>query len=116
MTLYQEKISDMHNRPNFKNQKSYHFESPDPPNPDLDLALNTLKPVEVHTLPPAAASRLSPEQQELLSHADSIVVGKITTNVGAKLGQSQTADHRLVRLWGSVSPVIIAVESTGQNC
>lgn len=61
MTLYQEKVSDVHNHPGFKNQESYHFEGPDPPNPDLDLALNTLNLVEVHTLPPAAASRLSPE-------------------------------------------------------
>jgi hypothetical protein len=94
-------------------EKTYHFERPHPANPDLDLTINTLNIVKVHTLPPAAASGLSPEQQEFLGHADSIVVRKITTDVGTKLGQSQTADHRLVRLWGAVAPVILAIKTTG---
>jgi hypothetical protein len=53
---------------------SYHFKSPDPSNPHLDLSINAFNIIQVNTLPPASTSGLSPEKQELLGHSDGIVI------------------------------------------
>lgn len=93
----------------------YHFQRPDSPNPDLDLAFHSFYIVQINPFPPATTGGFPPKEQEFLSHADGIVVRQITSNVSAKLGEGKTADDRLVRLRGSVSPLILAIEPTAQK-
>lgn len=63
---------------------TYHFERPDSPDPDLELAFNTLDIIELNSLPPAPPSRFPPEQEQLLGHADGVAVSKVVSfNVGA---------------------------------
>lgn len=94
---------------------SYHFQSPDPPNPNLDLAFHSFYVVQINTFPPATTGRFSPEEKKFLSHADGIVIRKITSNVGAKLGKGKTADDCFVRLRSSVPPLVFAIESTDRD-
>jgi hypothetical protein len=79
------------------------------------LAFHSFYVVQINTFPPATARRFSPEEKELLSHANSIIIRKITSNVSAKLGESQTADDCLVGFWSPVSPLVLAIESTAQD-
>lgn len=94
---------------------SYHLQSPHTPNPDFDLAFNTLHIVQLNTFPPAAASRLAPEQQKFLGHANSIVVGQVAPNISAEFGQGKTANNCLVGLCGTVAPLIFAIKSTASQ-
>lgn len=55
--------------------KTYHFKSPHPTDPNLDLPLNTFHFVKLDALPPASTGWFSPEKKKLLRHSNRTVVG-----------------------------------------
>src|SRR5690606_37982603 len=65
-----------------------HLERPDPADPDLKLGAGgqALDVLELHALPPAAAGRLAPEEEQFLGHADGAAAHLISTDVGTKAG------------------------------
>jgi len=93
---------------------TYHFQRPDPPNPDLDWTFHSFYIIQINPFPPATTGRFPPEKKKFLGHADGVVVRQITSNVSAKLGQSKTADDCLVGLRGTMSPLVLAIKSTAQ--
>lgn len=91
----------------------YHFQSPDPSDPHLELALHSSDVVELDTFPPASAGGFPPEQKQFLGHTDSVAVCEVVTfDVGPQTRKSDTTNDSLVRLSGTVAPVIIVVEAT----
>lgn len=91
----------------------YHLERPDSSYPHLELAFHTPDIVKLNTFPPASTGRFPPEEQELLSHTDGIAVGKVIAfDVGPEACKSNTANHSLVGLAGTVTPVIVVIEAT----
>lgn len=94
--------------------RAYHLKRPDPSYPDLELAFYTPDIVKLNTFPPASSSRFPPEQQELLSHANSVTVGNVVAlDVGAQACKSNTANDSLVRLSSAMAPKVVVVETTG---
>jgi DNA topoisomerase VI subunit B len=92
---------------------TYHLESPNPPDPDFQLALNAPDILQLDTFPPASTCRLPPEQKELLRHPHGIAISKVVSfDVCAKTCESNTADNSLVGLPGAMTPFIVVVEST----
>jgi hypothetical protein len=92
---------------------TYHLERPNSSYPDLKLAFYTPDIVKLNTFPPASASGLPPEQQQLLGHADSIAVREVVTlNIGPQTCKSNTTDDSLVRFSGAMTPMVIVVEAT----
>lgn len=96
-------------------QESYHFECPHSPNPDLDWSIDPFHIVQFDSFPPASSSGFSPEEQEFLSHTDSVIVRKIASDISAKLGQSKTANDCLVGLRGPMSPLIVAIKASVES-
>lgn len=92
-------------------KSAHHLEGPNSADPDLECAVDTFNIIEVNAFPPAAASRLAPEQKELLSHADSVGVG-VATDIGTQTSKGDTADDSLVGLASTVTPGIVVVEAT----
>lgn len=94
-----------------------HLQRPHPANPDLELGPSgqALDVLELDALPPAAAGRLAPEQQQLLRHADRVVADLVAADVGAQPRQRQRADDRLVGLARAVAPVVVVVEAAGTD-
>ena len=91
---------------------TYHLERPDSSNPDLELAFYTPDVVKFNAFPPAAASWFPPEQQQLLSHADSVAVGQIVSfDIGPQARESDAADNGFIGFSGAVAPVVIVVEA-----
>lgn len=106
----QKGVSQMHKgRVSWKS--AHHLEGPNSADPDLECAVDTFNIIKVNAFPPAAASRLAPEQKELLSHADSVGVG-VATDIGTQTSKGDTADDSLVRLASTVTPGIVVVETT----
>lgn len=89
-----------------------HFQRPDPPNPDFKTPVDALDIVKVHAFPPAPAGRLAPEQQQLLRHAHGVVARIVAADVAAQPGERETADDGLVRLAGTVAPLVVVIEAT----
>jgi hypothetical protein len=52
--------------------ETHHLEGPNSADPNLECAVNAFDILEINAFPPASASGLAPEQQQLLCHADSI--------------------------------------------
>lgn len=102
------------NRAN-KGTISYHLQGPYTSDPDLDWALNAFNVIKLDALPPAAAGRLAPEQKKLLGHSNGIVVGQVSSDIGAEFSQGKTANDCLVGLCGAVTPLIFAVKSTARR-
>ena len=69
--------------------KTYHFQGPDPPNPHLQLPLDALDIVELHTLPPAPPRGFAPEEEQLLGHTHGAAICQIfiAFHVRAETGQ-----------------------------
>ena len=60
---------------------AYHLERPYPSYPHLEFAArHAFNVYQIDTLPPAAPSRLSPEEKKLLRHADRVGVGVAVAN------------------------------------
>ena len=55
--------------------ETYHFKSPHPTDPNLDLPLNTFHFVKLDALPPASTGWFSTEKKKLLRHSNRTVVG-----------------------------------------
>jgi hypothetical protein len=89
-----------------------HLQRPHSPNPYLELALDTLDVFQLNALPPAPPGRFSPEEEQLLSHANSVVAHFVAANVAAQPSQCKTANDGLVRFACSVTPAIIVVEAS----
>lgn len=89
-----------------------HLQRPHSPNPYLELALDTLDILQLDALPPAPSGWFSPEQEQLLCHANGIVAHFVAPNVAAQPSQSETADDGLVRFACSVTPAIIVVKAS----
>lgn len=53
---------------------TYHLKCPDSANPDFQCAGYTLDVLKLNAFPPASSGRFAPEQEQLLCHADSVVV------------------------------------------
>ena len=49
---------------------THHLQCPDPPDPNLERAVDSVDVLKVGTFPPASTRRFSPEEQQLLSHAE----------------------------------------------
>ena len=94
-----------------------HLQRPHPANPHLQFSPSrqALDVLELDALPPAAARRLAPEQQQLLRHADRVVADLVTADVGAQPRQRQRANDRLVGLARAVAPVVVVVEAAGRT-
>lgn len=91
---------------------TYHLERPNPSNPDLELAFYTPDIVKLNTFPPATASWFPPEQQQLLSHADSVAVGQIISfDIGPQARKSNAADNGFIGFSSAVAPVVIVIEA-----
>ena len=92
---------------------TYHFERPDPPDPNFQLALYAFHVLEFDTLPPASTSRLPPEKKQLLGHTNSIAVREVVAlDVGSEPCQCNATDDRFIGLASAVSPFIVMVETT----
>ncbi len=99
-----------------RKEKSYHLQCPHAPDPHLEASLDAVDLVELRALPPAAARRLAPEEQQLLRHADGMPVGQlVAAYVRAQARQRQAADDGLVGLAGAVAPIVVVVEASGKN-
>jgi hypothetical protein len=95
-------------------RSTYHFQGPHSSNPDLQSSINALDVIKVNTFPPATTGRLSPEEQKLLSHTDSVVVEIVATlDIGPQTSQSNAADDGLVGLTSAMTPSVLMVEATG---
>jgi len=92
---------------------TYHLKRPHSPDPNLQPAFHTLDIVELDALPPAPSSRLSPEQQQLLCHANGVTVGGLAADVCAKTSERYRADDCFVGLCCTMTPRVCAVETTG---
>jgi hypothetical protein len=113
MTLYQI-VSKMHRAAYTQpsSRETHHLERPHSPNPDLQLSLHAFNVVKLDALPPASSRWLSPEQQELLCHADCIAVRCFTSNICSESCQCNGAYDGFVRLGGTVAPGIGVLETT----
>jgi hypothetical protein len=90
----------------------YHFQRPDPPYPDLQLALDASHVLELHAFPPAATGGFPPEEQQLLRHSDSVAVSKVVAfDVSSQASEGDAADDSLVGLAGTVSPSVVVIEA-----
>lgn len=49
--------------------KTYHLQSPHPPDPNLERPIHALHIVQLNPFPPTSPRRLPPEQQQLLRHS-----------------------------------------------
>lgn len=86
-------------------EDSYHFKCPNTSDPNLELALNSLDALEIDTFPPATSCRFSPEEEEFLSHTDSVTARWIVSfDICTKFCQCDTAYDSLVWLTSSVAP------------
>ena len=95
----------------------YHFKRPHSPNPHLQLARDSFNVLELNALPPASTSGLSPEQKQLLRHANSVAVGcRITANVRAQARERDRTYDCLVGLGGTVTPSVCTIKATGKGC
>lgn len=56
---------------------THHLKCPNSPDPNLELAFYTFYALEIDAFPPAPAGRFSPEKQELLCHADSVIARQV---------------------------------------
>ena len=65
-----------------------HLQRPYSSDPHLELALDTVHAFELDTLPPASARGLTPEEQQLLRHADRVVAHLVAADVSAQARQS----------------------------
>lgn len=93
--------------------ETYHFERPDTPDPDLQLAWYTIDILKFDSFPPASPCRLAPEEEKLLSHSNNIGVGHfITLDVGTKSSESNAADDSLVGFICPVTPAIVMIEAS----
>lgn len=90
-----------------------HLQRPHPADPHLELrtGLETLDVLKLDALPPAPTSRLAPEEQKLLGHADSIAAHLVALNIGTQTGEGEGADDGLVGLAGAMAPTIVVVEA-----
>ena len=94
---------------------THHFKSPDPSYPDFQFSFNALDIFKLNALPPATASRLSPEQEKLLGHSDCVAICEIVAlDIGSKSSESDTADHGLVRFSSPMAPGIVVIETATQ--
>lgn len=60
-----------------------HLKRPHSANPHLELAFDAFNIVQLDTLPPAASSGFSPEEEQLLRHSDGIAAHFVASNVTA---------------------------------
>lgn len=90
-----------------------HLQGPYPADPHLELRarLEALDTLELNALPPTPASRLTPEEQKLLGHADGVAAHLVTLNIGAEAGEGEGANDGLVGLACAVAPAIVVVEA-----
>jgi hypothetical protein len=58
-----------------------HLKGPYSSDPDLELAFDACDVLELNTFPPASSSGLAPEEQKLLSHANSVGTHLVTSDV-----------------------------------
>lgn len=99
------------NRPR-NEDKTYHLQSPHPPNPHFQPALDTSYVLELDPLPPTPPRRFPPEEKQLLRHAEGVAVREVVAlDVGAQASQRETAYDGLVRLAGAVAPLVVVVEA-----
>lgn len=65
-------------------KETHHFQSPHPPNPNLQLPFHTLNAFKLNAFPPAPPRRFPPEQQQFLCHAYCVAVRQVVAfDVGA---------------------------------
>lgn len=92
-----------------------HLQGPHTPDPDLELALNTLHIFKLNAFPPASSRRLPPEEKQFLRHTNGIAAHFIASNIAAQACQCQTTNDRLVRLACSVTPCVVMIETAGDK-
>ena len=92
----------------------YHLKRPNPPNPNLQLALHALNTINLNTLPPASSSWFSPEEEQLLCHADGVAGEVVAADVCSQTCKCNTADDRLVWLVGAVAPSVVVVKAAAR--
>lgn len=94
----------------------YHLQSPHPPNPHFQPAIDPIDIVQLDPFPPASPRRFPPEQEQFLRHAEGVAVGEVVAlDVGAQAGQRETADDGFVGLAGAVAPLVVVVEAPGSR-
>lgn len=91
--------------------RSYHLQRPHPPNPHFQRTLDALNVLQLDAFPPTPPGRFPPKEQQLLRHADRVVVGHVAFDVGSEPRESETADDGFVGLAGSMAPAVVVVET-----
>lgn len=98
-----------------KETKTYHLQSPDSADPNLNRPFDPIHVVQFDALPPASSGGLSPKQEELLSHAQRIVIGHVTFGIGSEFGKCKAADDGLARLGSPMTPPVVAIKSAANS-
>jgi hypothetical protein len=101
-----------------KEGQTYHLQSPHPPDPHFQPALDTSYVLELNPFPPASPRRFPPEEKQFLRHAEGVAVREIVAlDVGAQASQRETAYDSFVGLAGAVAPLVVVVEApvSGRN-
>jgi hypothetical protein len=91
--------------------KTYHFERPNSPDPNLQFAFDALDILQLNTLPPTPTCRFSPEQQQLLRHADGTVGEVLVLDSSSETCQCDAANDGLVRFASAMTPLVVVVET-----
>lgn len=60
-----------------------HLKGPYPSDPDLKLAFNACNVLELDTFPPATSSGLTPEEEKLLGHTNSVSAHLVASDIAA---------------------------------